>query len=120
MRAGSVKSYEIDEIDDNHISGNFDTPLREDAFKIDDEIKIELIEKKFKDIMEILGLDLSDDSLKDTPRRVAKMYVKETFSGLNPANKPKPTLFENKYKYNEMVVKKILLYTLNVNIILCL
>jgi GTP cyclohydrolase I len=89
-----------------------DTPLRADAFKIDDELKIELIEKNFKDIMYVLGLDLSDDSLKDTPRRVAKMYVKEFFSGLNPENKPSVTLFENKYKFNQMVVERdITLYS---------
>lgn len=88
------------------------TPLRTDAFKIDDDLKIELIEKNFKEIMHVLGLDLSDDSLKDTPRRVAKMYVKEFFSGLNPENKPSVTLFENKYKFNQMVVERdITLYS---------
>lgn len=112
MRDGSVKMSQADEIGDNHASGSIDTPLRSDAFIIDDDIKIELIEKKFKDIMEILGLDLTDESLKDTPHRVAKMYVKETFGGLNPANKPKPTLFENKFNYNEMLVEKnITLYS---------
>ncbi len=95
-----------EEISDEHISSNPETPLRADAFELDDDIKIELIAKKFKDIMEVLGLDLSDDSLKDTPARVAKMYVKEIFSGLNPANKPGVTLFENKYQYNEMVLEK--------------
>lgn len=73
---------------------------------MDDEIKIELIENKFKDILEILGLDLSDESLNDTPMRVAKMYVKETFSGLNPENKPQPTLFSNKFNYKEMLVER--------------
>lgn len=73
---------------------------------LDDSHKIELIENKFREIMEIMGLDLTDDSLIDTPRRVAKMYVKEIFSGLNPANKPAVTLFENKYKYKEMLVEK--------------
>lgn len=83
-----------------------DTPLRPDAFEIDDDLKIELIEEKFRDIMHILGLDLEDDSLSGTPHRVAKMYVKEIFSGLNPANKPDIKLFENKYKYKEMLVEK--------------
>jgi GTP cyclohydrolase I len=92
--------------DDEHIFTSIDTPLRSDAFEIDDELKIELIQKKFAEIMEILGLDLSDDSLKDTPKRVAKMYVKEIFSGLNPMNKPSITLFENKYKFNQMLVEK--------------
>jgi GTP cyclohydrolase I len=85
---------------------SIETPLREDAFELDDDLKVELIEEKFRDIMTILGLDLNDDSLKGTPHRVAKMYVKEIFSGLNPANQPKIALFENKYQYNEMLVEK--------------
>jgi GTP cyclohydrolase IA len=96
----------IDEIHEEHFSANPETPIRIDAFELDDDLKIELISKKFKDIMDILGLDLADDSLKDTPKRVAKMYVKEIFSGLNPMNKPKIALFENKYKYDEMVLEK--------------
>lgn len=102
----NLSSLSVDEIGDLHIGTSADTPLREDAFEINDELKIELIEKHFKEIMDILGLDLTDDSLKGTPRRVAKMYVQEIFSGLNPANKPKVALFENKYKYNEMLVEK--------------
>lgn len=97
---------DIEEIGDNHISGNTDTPLREDAFELDNDIKIELIQKHFKEIMQILGLDLTDESLKDTPARVAKMYVNETFAGLNPENQPKATLFENNYQYKEMLVEK--------------
>ena len=96
----------LDLISDEHISTSFDTPLKPDAFKMDDETKIQLITKHFTQIMDILGLDLTDDSLKDTPKRVAKMYVKEIFSGLNPANKPAVALFDNKYKYNEMLVEK--------------
>ncbi|QHT71347.1 GTP cyclohydrolase I FolE [Rhodocytophaga rosea] len=96
----------IDEIGDEHIGTSYDTPLREDAFEMDDELKMELIEKHFREIMNILGLDLTDDSLKGTPRRVAKMYIKEIFSGLNPDNKPKVALFDNKYRYNEMLVEK--------------
>lgn len=96
----------IEEVNDDHFSSNPNTPIRIDAFDLDDELKIELISKKFKDIMDILGLDLTDDSLKDTPKRVAKMYVKEIFSGLNPANKPKIALFDNKYNYDEMVLEK--------------
>ncbi len=99
-------SRPMDEIGDEHIGTSLETPLREDAFEMDDELKIELIEKHFKEIMYILGLDLSDDSLKGTPHRVAKMYIKEIFSGLNPKNKPVAKLFENKYKYNEMLVEK--------------
>ena len=105
---GNGKSHSInfEEIIDDHILSSVDTPLRSDAFKIDDELKIELIEKNFKEIMHILGLDLNDESLRDTPQRVAKMYVKEIFNGLNPENKPQPTLFENKFKFNEMLVEK--------------
>lgn len=108
-----MKSSAFHEIQDEDlfISG-IDTPLREDAFYLDDETKMEMIEERFRDIMNILGLDLTDDSLKDTPRRVAKMYVKEIFSGLNPANKPSVSLFENKYQYNQMLVEKdITLYS---------
>lgn len=96
----------IDEMGDEHVMTSLDTPLREDAFKLDDELKKELIEEKFRDIMNILGLDLTDDSLKGTPARVAKMYVEEIFSGLNPKNKPSIALFENKYQYKEMLVEK--------------
>ncbi len=101
----SIES-DTDEIGDNHVMTTLETPLREDAFALDDDLKVELIEEKFRDIMNILGLDLEDDSLKGTPHRVAKMYVKEIFSGLNPANKPKIALFENKYRYKEMLVEK--------------
>ena len=89
-----------------HFASALDTPLRADAFDLDDDTKIELIQKHFAGIMHILGLDLNDDSLKDTPRRVAKMYVKEIFSGLNPANKPVPTLFKNPFNYNQMLVER--------------
>jgi GTP cyclohydrolase IA len=99
-------SHSIDEIGDEHLGTSTETPLREDAFEMDDQLKMELIEKHFKEIMHILGLDLTDDSLKGTPKRVAKMYVKEIFSGLNPKNMPDAKLFENKYKYNEMLVEK--------------
>ncbi len=96
----------IDEIGEEHIGTSFATPLREDAFALDDTTKIELIQKHFREIMLIMGLDLDDDSLKGTPERVAKMYVKEIFSGLNPKNKPQIRLFENKYKYSQMLVEK--------------
>jgi len=92
--------------DMDHVASSYDTPLREDAFKMDDEIKIELIAKHFKEIMQVLGLDLSDDSLSGTPFRVAKMYVEEVFSGLNPKNKPVARLFENKFGYDQMLVEK--------------
>lgn len=96
----------VDEMGHDHILTSYDTPLRVDAFEMDDDIKIELIEKHFRHIMEIMGLDLTDDSLKGTPKRVAKMYVKEIFNGMNPENKPSITLFENKYNYNQMLVEK--------------
>lgn len=100
------KSDLKDDLADDHIGTSYDTPLRDDAFAMSDEEKVEKIEKHFKSIMDILGLDLTDDSLKGTPHRVAKMYVKEVFSGLNPANKPHARLFDNKYKYREMLVEK--------------
>lgn len=96
----------IEEIGDEHIGTSYDTPMKADAFDMDDNLKMDLIEDKFRDIMEIMGLDLKDDSLSGTPKRVAKMYIKEIFSGLNPENKPKIALFDNKYKYEEMLVEK--------------
>ncbi len=101
-----TNGFSAHELGDDHIGTSSDTPLRADAFEKDDDLKIELIEKHFKEIMHILGLDLTDDSLQGTPRRVAKMYVKEIFGGLNPKNKPTAKLFENKYQYNEMLVEK--------------
>jgi GTP cyclohydrolase I len=97
---------ELDDFGDDHVGTSYDTPLRPDAFEQDDDLKIELISKHFKEIMQILGLDLEDDSLAGTPKRVAKMYVEEVFSGLNPKNKPKIRLFDNKYNYNQMLVEK--------------
>lgn len=89
-----------------HQASSMETPLRADAFEQDDATKIKIIEEHFREIMLALGLDLTDDSLRGTPHRVAKMYVNEVFSGLNPANKPQPTLFENKYQYRRMLVEK--------------
>jgi GTP cyclohydrolase I len=97
---------------EQHIGTFYDTPLRIDAFEIPDEDKIRIIAHHFREIMHTLGLDLTDDSLKGTPGRVAKMYVKEIFCGLHPDNKPEITLFENKYQYNHMLVEKnITLYS---------
>ena len=95
-----------DEIGDDHISTGLETPMKSNAFEMSDDEKKEKIADLFKGIMDVLGLDLSDDSLKGTPKRVAKMYVEEIFSGLNPENKPKISLFENKYRYNQMLVEK--------------
>lgn len=102
----------LDIIGEEHIGTSLQNPLRRDAFEMDDNEKMERIQKHFKEIMHILGLDLNDDSMSGTPRRVAKMYVKEIFKGLNPANKPAVKLFENKYRYNEMLIEKnITLYS---------
>ncbi|MCF8403118.1 MAG: GTP cyclohydrolase I FolE [Bacteroidales bacterium] len=95
-----------DEIGEEHIGTSIETPMREDAFMLTDEDKVEIIEGHFKQIMLTLGLDLNDDSLQGTPHRVAKMYVREIFNGLNPANKPKISVFDNKFKYNQMLVEK--------------
>jgi GTP cyclohydrolase I len=96
----------IEEMGDEHKASSVDTPMRSDAFEKTDEEKIAIIEPHFRAIMETLGMDLNDDSLRGTPLRVAKMYVKELFQGLNPANMPSMTLFENKFQYNEMLVEK--------------
>lgn len=93
-------------------SGNTCTPLRPDAFEMSDDDKIQSIENDFQHIMHTLGLDLTDDSLRNTPRRVAKMFVREIFSGLNPEKKPRMSSFENKYRYGQMLVEKnITLYS---------
>ncbi len=99
-----IRPFEENELD--HVASSHDTPLRIDAFDLSDDQKIEKIEAHFKEIMTVLGLDLTDDSLKGTPNRVAKMYVQEAFSGLNPANRPSTRLFDNKYNYDQMLVEK--------------
>ncbi|MEJ2004565.1 MAG: GTP cyclohydrolase I FolE [Cyclobacteriaceae bacterium] len=102
----SSTQFNIEEYGDDHVGSSYETPMREDAFDLTDKEKITEIEKHFTRIMEVLGLDLTDDSLSGTPHRVAKMYVTEVFSGLNPMNKPAVTLFENKYRYDQMLVEK--------------
>jgi GTP cyclohydrolase I len=103
---------EIDLIGDNHIGTSSETPIRADAFDLSAEEKIERIKSDVKNIMETLGLDLTDDSLKGTPNRVAKMFVNEIFGGLDPEKKPKASTFNNKYQYGEMLVEKnITLYS---------
>ena len=102
----SLTELLIEEMGDQHKASSVETPLRADAFEKTDEEKIAAIEPHFRAIMETLGMDLRDDSLRGTPLRVAKMYVKELFQGLNPANMPSMTLFENKFQYNEMLVEK--------------
>ncbi|MDX5423493.1 MAG: GTP cyclohydrolase I FolE [Hymenobacteraceae bacterium] len=100
------QDWERDEEMDDHMLSSLETPLRPDAFSLSDSEKIAIIEKHFHEIMHTLGLDLTDDSLKGTPHRVAKMYVKEIFHGLHPDNKPVVRRFENKYKYNHMLVER--------------
>ncbi|MGB1318464.1 MAG: GTP cyclohydrolase I, partial [Flavobacteriales bacterium] len=94
----------IQEVGDNHVGTSLDTPMKENPHAISDKEKMEKIAENFASIMDTLGLDLSDDSLSGTPMRVAKMYVEEVFSGLNPKSKPAVKLFENKYNYKEMLV----------------
>lgn len=101
-----------DEIGDDHVAGSAETPLRDDAFELSKSDKIEIIRGHFEKIMDTLGLDLTDDSLKGTPKRVAKMFVNEIFGGLDPENYPSASTFDNKYKYGEMLVEKnIVLYS---------
>ncbi len=102
------KTFEdhFEEVGDDHISAAAETPLRKDAFELSDDEKIERIQSNVFEIMQTLGLDLTDDSLRGTPKRVAKMYVKEIFGGLHPKRKPNASTFENKYKYGEMLVEK--------------
>ena len=102
----AIDNLLIEEMGDQHKASSVETPMRADAFDKSDDEKIAAIEPHFRAIMEILGMDLRDDSLRGTPLRVAKMYVKELFQGLNPANMPSMTLFENKFQYNEMLVEK--------------
>ena len=101
----SLKSHE-DAMGDDHVGTSANTPLKPDAFVLSDEEKMEKIESKFREIMDVLGLDLNDDSLSGTPKRVAKMYVKEIFSGINPENHPDVKTFENVYGYNHMLVER--------------
>lgn len=97
---------EQDSFENDHFTTNYESPLRKDAFDLSEEQKIEKIQFHFAEIMQTLGLDMSDDSLKGTPKRVAKMYVKEIFGGLHPDRKPNMSTFENKYKYNQMLIEK--------------
>lgn len=101
-----MNKEQIETIGDNHISSNVETPLLPTAFDKSDDEKIKTIQHHFGKIMEELGLDLSDDSLSGTPYRFAKMYVKELFYGLNPKNKPKLSVFDNKYGYKKMLVEQ--------------
>ena len=97
---------DFEALGDDHIGTSSETPMRNDAFKLTNDEKIDIIKDDIRHIMETLGLDLTDDSLKGTPNRVAKMFVKELFGGLDPTKKPNASTFENKYKYGEMLVEK--------------
>lgn len=101
-----LNGFSIEDIGDDHLSTGLETPMKKDAFKLSDTEKKKRIAILFEEIMDVMGLDLTDDSLKGTPKRVAKMYIDEIFSGLNPENKPKVALFDNKYQYNQMLVEK--------------
>lgn len=101
-----LNGFSNEEIGDDHLFTGLKTPMRADAFNMSDEDKKEKIAFLFEEIMHTMGLDLTDDSLKGTPKRVAKMYIDEIYSGLNPKNKPKVALFDNKYQYNQMLVEK--------------
>ena len=102
----TLDKFSSEDIGDDHLFTSLDTPMKPNAFEMSNVEKKERISILFSEIMDVLGLDLSDDSLRGTPDRVAKMYVEEIFSGLDPENKPKMALFENKYQYNQMLVEK--------------
>ncbi len=105
-------NFEEDVVGDNHLNLSKRTPFKKNPFALSSEQKQNLIEEKVRDILDILGLDINDASIKGTPKRVAKMYVNELFGGLDPKNKPKASVFPNTYQYNEMLVEKnITLYS---------
>lgn len=112
MKLDSALEEQHEAVGNDHVSSGGETPLREDAFVLTNDEKIKRIRENIREIMYTLGLDLTDDSLKGTPDRVAKMYVTEIFGGLNPKNRPKSSTFSNKYKYGEMLVEKnIIVYS---------
>ncbi|WP_340154675.1 GTP cyclohydrolase I FolE [uncultured Winogradskyella sp.] len=101
-----LNGFTTEAIGDDHLFTSLDTPMKPNAFDMSNEEKKKRISILFSEIMDVMGLDLTDDSLQGTPDRVAKMYIEEIFSGLDPKNKPKMALFENKYQYNQMLVEK--------------
>ena len=105
-KINGLDTLTIHEVGDYHLYTGLKTPMKPTAFLISDQEKKEKIAKLFGEIMDVMGLDLTDDYLKGTPERVAKMYIDEIFSGLNPNNKPKIALFDNIYQYNQMLVEK--------------
>jgi GTP cyclohydrolase I len=112
IKNNTLNGFSHQDIGDEHLYTGLKTPMKADAFKWSDDEKKERIAILFEEIMDVIGLDLTDDSLKGTPNRVAKMYIDEIFSGLNPKNKPLIALFDNKYQYNQMLIEKnITLYS---------
>ena len=106
MKYDKFLEEEFDLMGDDHFASSPETPIRDDAFEISDEEKISIIEKNVFNILDTLGMDLTDDSLKGTPKRVAKAWVNELFGGLKPEKMPKTSTFDNKYSYTEMLVEK--------------
>lgn len=106
MKIDKLLAEQLGDLDHDHPFNSAETPLRADAFERSDAEKIEAIEQKVWDILHLLGMDLTDDSLKGTPKRVAKMFVNEIFGGLHPDRKPSASTFDNKYKYGQMLVEK--------------
>ena len=112
MKLQDILKEEIDSIGDDHLSSSINNPIKKNAFKLSDDEKVNLIQEKMHEILDILGMDLNDDSLKGTPKRVAKMFVNEIFGGINPKKKPAASTFKNKFQYGEMLVEKnITLYS---------
>lgn len=106
LNGNNLSNFTVDEVGNDHLYTGLETPMKADAFELSDSKKKEKIASLFSEIMDVMGLDLTDDSLQGTPQRVAKMYIDEIFSGLDPKNKPKVALFDNKYQYNQMLVEK--------------
>lgn len=106
IQSQNLNGFTTEDIGDDHLFTGLETPMKANAFEMSDEEKKKRISILFSEIMDVLGLDLTDDSLQGTPNRVAKMYIEEIFSGLDPKNKPKVALFDNKYQYNQMLVEK--------------
>ena len=112
MKPHDILKNDTDTLGDDHLGSSINNPIRKDAFNISNSEKIKLIQEKMHDNLEIIGMDMNDDSLKGTPKRVAKMFINEIFGGLNPENKPVASTFDNKFKYGEMLVEKnITLYS---------
>lgn len=106
IKENFIEEMSYKDIGDDHLYTGLETPMKQNAFDLSDAEKKIKIAHLFAQIMDVMGLDLTNDSLRGTPNRVAKMYIDEIFSGLNPINKPNISLFDNSYKYNQMLVEK--------------